>query len=347
MSDSTEEVRLAYNANKLELSEIPSASQIPFRKGEGTANDTDANMDVANIFTHPTAICTTASGTAAKVATIQVLPDFILKNNIEIDVYFANKNTASSPTLNINGTGAFPLECGCWQAKSFVRVKYVDITVNGTRIQKFLVDLRSNTSFLRLNEVLADANLAIGNYASMSVGDTVVENYTAKTGATHNPTNNIPYAIQTIANCIDEGLISLSQTATGLASGKIYKRGASWDIVDSSPSWSDWIEQVDTTKLASYVSGALADYQKTSDIGSVTFSKVGKTVSVACNGFVTISQLIIPEEYRPKYSMYFSAVDSSYKSCVLRINATTGVVTIFASSSQNTDFIFDASWITI
>ena len=47
--------------------------------------------------------CSTATGTAAKVVTIE---GFILYKGVDIGVTFANPNTAGAPTLNVNGTGA-------------------------------------------------------------------------------------------------------------------------------------------------------------------------------------------------------------------------------------------------
>lgn len=55
------------------------------------------------------ATCTTAAATAAKVATVQNNHAFSLVEGETIHVYFKYSNTASSPTLNINDTGAKPI----------------------------------------------------------------------------------------------------------------------------------------------------------------------------------------------------------------------------------------------
>lgn len=47
--------------------------------------------------------CSTAASTVAKVVTLE---DFVLFKGAQISVHFTYKNTASSPTLNVNGTGA-------------------------------------------------------------------------------------------------------------------------------------------------------------------------------------------------------------------------------------------------
>ena len=51
--------------------------------------------------------CSTAAGTAAKTV---ALPGFALTTGAEVTVSFAATNTASNPTLNVNGTGAKPIQ---------------------------------------------------------------------------------------------------------------------------------------------------------------------------------------------------------------------------------------------
>ena len=54
-------------------------------------------------FTLPYGVCDTAAGTATKVVTVD---NFSLETGAVVIVKFANANTASSPKLNVNGTGA-------------------------------------------------------------------------------------------------------------------------------------------------------------------------------------------------------------------------------------------------
>lgn len=82
------------------------------------------------------ATCSTEADTAAKVATIQNSQDFTLINGTTIHVYFTYSNTASSPTLNINNTGAKPIRLyannipsggywgNSWKDKSIVSFTY-------------------------------------------------------------------------------------------------------------------------------------------------------------------------------------------------------------------------------
>lgn len=55
------------------------------------------------------ATSSSSSATAAKVATVQSGGSFSLKVGATVSVTFSNANTASSPTLNVDGTGAKPI----------------------------------------------------------------------------------------------------------------------------------------------------------------------------------------------------------------------------------------------
>lgn len=85
--------------------------------------------------------CSTASGTAAKVVT---MPDFdVLVEGVTIHVYFASKNTASNPTLQVGSAEAKPIMYngiadGSWEDGGFISFTYHngywhqnDITVSG------------------------------------------------------------------------------------------------------------------------------------------------------------------------------------------------------------------------
>ena len=65
--------------------------------------------DGTYVFTTPYATCDTAAATAAKVATITPGSNFSLETGARVAVKFANANTAGSPTLNVNNTGAKPI----------------------------------------------------------------------------------------------------------------------------------------------------------------------------------------------------------------------------------------------
>lgn len=81
----------------------------------------------ANIIHYGT--CSTAAATAAKVATIT---GFSLSSGAKVVIKFSNANTASSPTLNINSTGAKSIyrnrvaltSTASWLAGAFVEFVY-------------------------------------------------------------------------------------------------------------------------------------------------------------------------------------------------------------------------------
>lgn len=71
----------------------------------GSLNDGTNTATATNII-KSVCVCETAAATAAKVVTI---PNYTLRTGSMISIYFINTNTATRPTLNINGTGAIPI----------------------------------------------------------------------------------------------------------------------------------------------------------------------------------------------------------------------------------------------
>ena len=73
------------------------------------AIDATAMTDIGQgieIAEHPYGVCTTASNTAAKTVTVDYSGTLTLFTGMEVRVKFDNATTASSPTLNVNSTGA-------------------------------------------------------------------------------------------------------------------------------------------------------------------------------------------------------------------------------------------------
>ena len=69
-----------------------------------SANMNDIQQNIINCCGYTT--CTTGASTVAKTAS---LTNFILTTGAKIAVKFSHTNTASSPTLNVNSTGAKPI----------------------------------------------------------------------------------------------------------------------------------------------------------------------------------------------------------------------------------------------
>ena len=62
--------------------------------------------DGTYVFTTPYATCSTPGATVEKVATITPSSNFSLETGARVAVKFDNVNSAKSPTLNVNSTGA-------------------------------------------------------------------------------------------------------------------------------------------------------------------------------------------------------------------------------------------------
>lgn len=82
----------------------------------------------------PYGTCSTAAGTAAKTVTVNS-DSFTLETGVSVRVKFSNANSASSPTLNVNGTGAKAIKrygttavstsaASSWNAGSILELTY-------------------------------------------------------------------------------------------------------------------------------------------------------------------------------------------------------------------------------
>ena len=111
------------NKNVLSATKLTTARNI-----DGVSFDGSANI-------HHYGECSTAAATAAKVVTLSGSVSFTLAAGASVFVKFQNSNTATSPTLNVNGTGAKAIyrygttipgttEGNSWKAGSVVRLVY-------------------------------------------------------------------------------------------------------------------------------------------------------------------------------------------------------------------------------
>ena len=127
-------------AEILNASTVLNQDMIQVRHSVGTENDSDKALPLSVIQSAPVAVCETEEATAEKVATVSNFQDFTLLNGRDVICYMANGNTAENPTFNLNNSGAIVMEKATWQAGTFLRLKYVDIAVGDTRIQRWLVE---------------------------------------------------------------------------------------------------------------------------------------------------------------------------------------------------------------
>ena len=135
------------SSERLSLGTLSDTDMFQTRHLPGTENDSDKGVSKAVLQSVPIGICTTAAATEGKSASLasESCPDFSLLSGREVLVYFTNGNTAATPSLNFAGTGSVPIVSlgkGVLNPNTsafWMHLKYVDITVNSTRIQKWLL----------------------------------------------------------------------------------------------------------------------------------------------------------------------------------------------------------------
>ena len=131
--------------------------------------------------------CATAAATAAKVITLNGNTQWALKNGSLIMVTFANSNTASNVTLNVNGTGAYPIwyNNAAYTSNSSAYTGYKDRTItymfNGTHwvwiSSSYDANTQSNT-----NSTDTDSKIFIIGATSQGSNKTTYSHDTAYVG---------------------------------------------------------------------------------------------------------------------------------------------------------------------
>ena len=86
--------------------------------------------------------CSTAANTNTKTVTAA---GFVISEGMKVNVRFTNGNTAASPTLDINGTGAYPL----YSIRTATYVSASELPPSTTALVTF-----SGTAWLMLNPVM-------------------------------------------------------------------------------------------------------------------------------------------------------------------------------------------------
>lgn len=82
---------------------------------------------------HPFGVCSTAAATKAKTVTIDYSGTLALFQGLTVVVKFSNSNTASAPTLNVNGTGAKLIKSyGTTAATTWVAGQVINFVYDGT-----------------------------------------------------------------------------------------------------------------------------------------------------------------------------------------------------------------------
>lgn len=163
-------------SERLTLSTLSDSDMFQTRHLPGTVNDADKGVSKSLLQALPVAICSTAAATAAKVGTLaaESCPDFTLISGRVVQVFFSTANTASTPTLNLYGTGAIPIVykdgsfVKTWGAGTWMTLMYVSVTIDGTLTQRWVaLDLPTDeVAADNMNSVTSNAVAEAGSYST-------------------------------------------------------------------------------------------------------------------------------------------------------------------------------------
>ena len=156
------------------------------------AGKVETGSDTSPIGSTLFGTCTTPAATAAKVVELSNFDTLI--NGVTIHVKFTNGNTAASPTLNVNSTGAYPIyryntitpgtsASESWAANSVVSLTY-DVGTSGSECWR-MNDAGANQAIMDTlrNEIASSESAtkaviapAYDATATYSLGDLVIYN---------------------------------------------------------------------------------------------------------------------------------------------------------------------------
>ena len=176
-------IGLAYNKSSQTESSNPSDYTWSLIKGEkgdkgdtgatgpqGPAGATGANGKM--LF----GTCSTAAGTAAKATSIT---GFSLYSGVVVCIQFSNNNTASSPTLNVSGTGAKPIYTNGVRYAYWLAGATVTFVYDGSNWRVCSVPVYGNTS--TIGNPAAFNVYTDGDSIDVRNGTTVLSTFTANT----------------------------------------------------------------------------------------------------------------------------------------------------------------------
>lgn len=208
------------------------------------------------------AVCSTAAGTAAKTAT---LGGFVLQSGVTARVKFTYSNTAATPTLNINSTGAKPIKrvgseaIGTTPETSWPAGAVVHFAYDGTNW--IIVSTWGNMTNAALGQgygtcstsaSTVDKLVTLANYAPTLGGVIAVKfTYAVPASATLNVNSKGAYPIMYKGAAITADVIAAGDTATFLFDGTNYQL-LSTDTSIGEPIVSDVYSPLATYKIGEY-----------------------------------------------------------------------------------------------
>jgi|GEM_PF-5271589 len=176
--------------------------------------------------------CSTAAGTAAKVVSI---PGFALATGAEVTVRFTVTNTASSPTLNVNGTGAKPIQY------RNAAISAGDLAAN--RVYKFVYDggawelvgdinIDTNTTYAaattsNLGLVKVGTNISVSEGTiSVANGSTSAKGVVQLSSATNSTSTTLAATSSAVKAAYDKGISAASAASKAQTAADAAKTAA-------------------------------------------------------------------------------------------------------------------------
>lgn len=152
----------------------------------------DVNYDIIGSCYYGTSA--TAAGTAAKVATVSNADGFVLVPGVQVAIKFTTANSASSPTLNVNSTGAKTMK---YRGAAITSSTYY---WGANQVVTFIYDgeawqttdyLKNPNSDTKVTTTLSTSETYNGNYPFILKNTTTV---------TDSPTTGLRYSSKILAN---------------------------------------------------------------------------------------------------------------------------------------------------
>ena len=169
-------------SDRLGVSTISDSDMIQVRHKPGTVDDADKGVSKAVLNSCPFGVSSTAAATAAKTAALtDSNPDFTLISGREVVVCFSAANSASSPTLNFAGSGAYPMyypdgtAIGNWDAGTWMHLKYFEATINDTLTQRWIALSPVVTNAITSGDKRPAASGAVANLLGLSNDDVGIQ----------------------------------------------------------------------------------------------------------------------------------------------------------------------------
>ena len=300
------------------------------------------------VFTTPYATCSTDAAAAAKVATITPGSNFSLETGARVAVKFTNANTAGSPTLNVNSTGAKAIYfqnaaltyLNYWSAGQIVEFIYdgtnwvcsAVVTDNDTHWSSSLVSTNSSGG---LTNAAADPTSGAGYLYLNLIENSIVRN-----------SHKIEGSGLTKVTSNASGDINISSSLSSYdTSDKIFLIGAKSQVTATSSTWSHDTAYVGTDGCLYSNSHKVATLEDVNDFtGSNSFAS--NVVIKGSNGITTQGSSAL-QYTQYNYGTITHTPDATGSAYTLTIPAKTGTLALTSDIPSTSSFVTIANEQTI